>query len=113
MDGSWKGELTVNDAVCQMQYAKSPLCRFIYKKMDQALKKSEASGVPNLNVLFQYNMPFRAIAKMTGGWVNMTMVRGMCDIANFHPLRGVGKILGGFVGNLCANAVYRKKLRRK
>lgn len=113
MDGSWKGELTVNDALCQMQYAKSPLCRFIYKKMDQALKKSEASGVPNLNVLFQYNMPFRAIAKMTGGWVNMTMVRGMCDIANFHPLRGVGKILGGFVGNLCANAIYRKKLRRK
>jgi beta-glucosidase len=113
MDGSWQGELTVNDALCQMQYAKSPLCRFIYKKMDQALKKSEASGVPNLNVLFQYNMPFRAIAKMTGGWVNMTMVRGMCDIANFHSLRGVGKILGGFVGNLCANAVYRKKLRRK
>ena len=28
-------------------------------------KKSEAQGKPDLNILFIYNMPFRAIAKMT------------------------------------------------
>ena len=112
-DGSWKGDLTMNDALCQMQYAKSPLCRWIFRRMDRAVKKSEESGIPNLNVLFQYNMPFRAIAKMTGGMVNMTMVRGLCDIANLHPLRGIGKLLGGLIGNLCANAVYSRKLKRK
>ena len=29
-------------------------------------KKSEEAGKPDLNILFIYNMPFRAIAKMTG-----------------------------------------------
>ena len=39
-------------------------------------KKSEAQGKPDLNILFIYNMPFRGIAKMTGGAVSMEMVYG-------------------------------------
>ena len=64
--GKWNGDLTVNDAICQMYYAKSPAARFVYKKLTQMKKKSEDAGKPDLNILFIYNMPFRAIAKMTG-----------------------------------------------
>jgi len=64
--GKWNGDLTVNDAICQMYYAKSPAARFVYKKLTQMKKKSEDAGKPYLNILFIYNMPFRAIAKMTG-----------------------------------------------
>ena len=63
--GKWNGDLTVNDAICQMYYAKSPAARFVYKKLTQMKKKSEDAGKPDLNILFIYNMPFRAIAKMT------------------------------------------------
>lgn len=65
--GKWNGDLTVNDAICQMYYAKSPAARFVYKKLTQMKKKSEDAGKPDLNILFIYTMPFRAIAKMTGG----------------------------------------------
>ena len=56
-DGSWSGELGMNDALCQMYYAKSGIARFICKKLGEKLKKSEAVGIPDLNTLFQYNMP--------------------------------------------------------
>jgi len=54
-------------------------------------KKSEAQGKPDLNILFIYNMPFRGIAKMTGGAVSMEMVYGIVDAVNGHFMRGVKK----------------------
>lgn len=57
-------------------------------------------------------MPFRAMAKMTGGWVPMTMAQGFADLANLHIPEGFGRIIGGFVGNLAANAAWGWKLRR-
>ena len=65
-DGSWKGELGINDALCQMYYAKSRLARLVYRILADKKKKSEDKGKPDLNVLFIYNMPFRGIAKMKG-----------------------------------------------
>ncbi len=88
------------------------LTRAIAGSLHAAVKKSEKSGTPNLNVLFQYNMPFRAMAKMTGGWVPMTMAQGFADLANLHIPEGFGRIIGGFVGNLAANAAWGWKLRR-
>lgn len=38
-DGSWKGELGLNDALCQMYYAKSGLARFICRKLETRAKK--------------------------------------------------------------------------
>ena len=35
------------------------------------LRKSMENGKPDLNILFQYNMPLRALAKMTNGAVSM------------------------------------------
>ena len=75
--GEWSGQLGVNDAICQMYYAKSRLARFVYKVLTDKKKKSEQMGKPDLNVLFIYNMPLRAIAKMTNGMVGMDMVHGM------------------------------------
>ena len=87
--GKWNGDLTVNDAICQMYYAKSPAARFVYKKLTQMKKKSEDAGKPDLNILFIYNMPFRAIAKMTGGMVSMEMVEGIVTMVNGHLFRGI------------------------
>lgn len=109
-DGKWSGELKINDAVCQMYYAKSALARFIYKILTDRKLKNEATGKPDLNLLFQYNIPFRAIAKMTGGMVSMDMVNGVVEVVNGYFFRGMGKVIGGFFANLRANKAYEKRL---
>lgn len=111
--GTWGGELAANDAICQMCYAKSPIARFVYKKLTKMKKKSEDSGKPDLNILFIYNMPFRAIAKMTGGMVSMEMVDGIVTMVNGHLFRGLGHTVAGFFRNRSQNKKYVKKITGK
>lgn len=108
--GIWGGNLTENDAICQMYYAKSRLARLVYKCLTLIKKRSEAKGKPDLNVLFIYNMPFRGIAKMTGGMVSMEMVRGIVEAVNGHLLTGLGKVIKGYFVNVWANKKYEKRL---
>lgn len=112
-DGKWSGELGINDAVCQMYYAKSGLARFIYNRLTEMKKKNEEKGKPDLNILFIYNMPFRAIAKMTEGAVSMDMVHGMVTVVNGHFLKGMKRIIGGYFTNLKENKKYEEKLEGK
>ena len=95
-DGSWSGTLTMNDALCQMYYAKSGLARFVYRRLTGMINKSMAKGTPNLNLMFNYNMPFRGIAKMTGGMCTMEMAEGILIMVNGHFFKGLGQIIGGF-----------------
>lgn len=110
--GKWSGNLEINDAMCQMYYAKSGLARLIYKILTKIKKKSEEKGKPDLNVLFIYNMPFRGIAKMTNGMVSMEMVEGMVTVVNGQFLKGMKKIIGGFFRNRKENKVYEAKLSK-
>lgn len=110
--GEWSGQLGVNDAICQMYYAKSRLARFAYKALTDKKKKSEQTGKPDLNVLFIYNMPLRAIAKMTNGMVGMDMVHGMVEIVNGEFFRGLGRVIGGFISNGVKNRRFERKLRK-
>lgn len=109
--GKWTGDLTVNDAICQMYYAKSGIARFAYKKLTGMKKKSEDAGKPDLNILFIYNMPFRAIAKMTGGMVSMEMVEGIVTMVNGHLFRGLGRVISGFFRNRSLNKKYVKMIQ--
>ncbi len=110
--GKWSGNLGINDAMCQMYYAKSGLARLIYKILTKIKKKSEEKGKPDLNVLFIYNMPFRGIAKMTNGMVSMEMVEGMVTVVNGHFLKGIKKVIGGFFRNRKENKAYEAKLSK-
>lgn len=109
-DGKWTGELGMNDAICQMYYAKSGLARWIYRILTDKKKKSEEKGKPDLNILFIYNMPFRGIAKMTGGAVSMEMVRGMLMVVNGRFFGGIAKLIAGFFKNKKQNHDYEKLL---
>ena len=110
-NGRWSGNLEINDAICQMYYAKSRLARLIYRCLTKMKKKSEEQGKPDLNILFIYNMPFRGIAKMTGGAVSMEMVYGIVDAVNGHFMRGVKKVVGGYFRNRRNNKKYEKLLK--
>ena len=111
-DGKWSGQLDINDALCQMYYAKSGLARFAYKKLTAMKKKADESGKPDLNTLFIYNMPFRAMAKMTGGAVSMEMAQGIVELVNGHFFGGLGKIIGGYFRNSSKNKAYEERIKK-
>lgn len=92
-DGSWSGEIRMNDAVCQLYYGKGILGKLFYGVLRILLKISEWQGKPNLNVLFNYNMPIRGYAKMTGGFVTMDMARALTEMANGHRIKGTAHLI--------------------
>ena len=63
------------------------------KLLDNSVKK----GVPNLDLMFIYNMPIRGISRMTGGIVNMKMANGIVEMANGHAFRGLGHVITGLL----------------
>ena len=90
-DTWFKGqELTAEDPVSKLRYAKGALARLACSILERQLKKAEKKGKPDLNLLFLYNMPIRALAKMTNGAVDMPMVQGILQIVNGHFFKGVG-----------------------
>ena len=75
--------------------------------------KAEAKGKPDLNILFTYNMPFRAIAKMTGGMVSEKMVDDILFVVNGHFFRGLGRLIVDFFKDLSANNAFVKELAKE
>ena len=74
-------------------------------------KKADESGKPDMNILFVYNMPFRAMAKMSGGMVSMHMVDGIVKLVNGRFFGGLGTIIGGFFGNSSKNKAYEARIK--
>ena len=58
-------------------------------------------------------MPFRAIAKMTGGMVSMEMVEGIVTMVNGHLFRGLGHTIAGFFRNQRQNQKYVRMITGK
>ena len=92
-DGSWSGEIRMNDAVCQLYYGKGILGKLLCAILKLLLKISDWKGKPNLNVLFNYNMPIRGYAKMTGGIVTMKMAEALTEMANGHRIKGTAHLI--------------------
>lgn len=90
---SWNGDIHMNDAVCQLYYGKGVLGRLICFGLKNAISISKKRGVPSLNLLFNYNMPIRGYAKMTGGVVTMEMARALTEMANGHRIKGTGHLI--------------------
>lgn len=91
-----KQELGYNDAIFQCKYAKSIIARTVYYLMifiHWLLKKIGKRDKANIMVMSIFNMPFRGIARMTGGIVNMPMLDGILMMVNGKFFRGVIKLI--------------------
>ncbi len=95
-NGEWSGEIGINDAICQLYYAKGMLARMSCRVLKKMISRAEKKGVPNLDLLFLYNMPIRAMGKMTGGMINREMTEAVAEIANGHFLKGTANFVRGF-----------------
>ena len=111
-DGRWQGELSLNDPLSRLREGRSHLCRLVFGVIEKKKAQSEARGKPDLNILFIYNIPFRAIAKMTNGMVSMDMARALARVGNGHVLSGLGGLCRGFFSNLRKNRAFERALER-
>ena len=78
------------------QYMYSYPHKTAYRRLTGMIDKSMEKGKPNLNLMFNYNMPFRAIAKMTGGICTMEMAEGYPHHCQRSFFKGLGRVIGGF-----------------
>ena len=72
-----KPDISHNMTLGEMKQGRSPLGWLIWAIMTGMLNKSLKKGHPDLNLLFQLNMPLRGLAKMTNGMISMGMVDGI------------------------------------
>ena len=111
-DGKWNGEIAENDALCQLYYAKGAFARFLCRVLTSLKNKAEDKGKPNLNILFIYNMPTRAIAKFSNGMVSKKMTEDILFMFNGHFWRGLGRLVVDFFKNLGNISKFNKFLKQ-
>jgi beta-glucosidase len=85
-----------NDTFSQLYYARGRAGRLVYRILTRLKNQSEKKGVPDLNILFIYNMPFRGIAKMMGGAVDIFMVDALLEIFNGYFFRGAAHLIAAW-----------------
>ena len=69
-----KTKIDRNLTLGELNHARSPLGWLVWLVLTILMDVSYKRGKPDLNILFQYNMPLRALAKMTNGAISMGMV---------------------------------------
>ena len=88
--------LGYNDTIAQCQYAKGLFARFSFHAISFAhwfLRKIGKRSSANLIMMSIYHMPFRGIARMTGGIINMPMLDGILMIVNGRFFKGLNHVL--------------------
>jgi len=106
-----EGELLINDPLCNLKNAKGLIGRLLYRKLQKKYDEAMASGIPDLTIMFIYNMPFRAIGKMTSGSVSMDMAKDILLIANGHFFKGLASLMADYPKNKKANKKYEELLK--
>ena len=104
------GPIQLNEPLSALSRAKNPIARLAGKIMTNMIRKAEAKGKPDLNLLFVYNMPFRAIGKMSGGMVSSAMVDDIVFLVNGHWHRGIGRLIRDFFRTKKENKAFCKQL---
>ena len=99
-----------NMTLGELGHGRSPLGWIVAAVLGFLLKQSIRRGKPDLNILFQYNMPLRALAKMTNGAISMGMVDGIVLEARGFWIIGLVKVLVEAVKNVVLNGQMEKRL---
>ena len=106
-----KVKIDRNMTLGELNHSRSPLGWLIWLVLTALLNASYKRGKPDLNVLFQYNMPLRALAKMTSGAISMGMVDGIVMELQGFWIIGLVRVIIEAVKNLVLNAQLEQRLR--
>lgn len=92
--------LEPNSPLSDLEHASGAVGKLVFSRvLEPAMRRMERTGKPNLNLLFIYYMPFRAIYKMGGGMADPRMVAGMLTMVNGRFMAGFGQLVGGYFSN--------------
>ena len=106
-----KVKIDRNMTLGELNHSRSPLGWLIWAVLTALLNASFKKGKPDLNVLFQYNMPLRALAKMTSGAISMGMVDGIVMELQGFWIIGLVRVIYEAVKNVILNAQLESRLR--
>ena len=106
-----KVKIDRNMTLGELNHSRSPLGWLIWAVLTALLNASFKKGKPDLNVLFQYNMPLRALAKMTSGAISMGMVDGIVMELQGFWIIGLVRVIYEAVKNQLLNAQLESRLR--
>lgn len=106
-----KTKIDRNLTLGELNHARSPLGWLVWLVLTILLDVSYKRGKPDLNVLFQYNMPLRALAKMTNGAISMGMVDGIVMELQGFWIMGLVRVIYEAIKNVVLNAQMEKRLR--
>jgi len=106
-----KTKIDRNLTLGELNHARSPLGWFVWLVLTILLDVSYKRGKPDLNILFQYNMPLRALAKMTNGAISMGMVDGIVMELQGFWILGLVRVIYEAIKNVVLNAQMEKRLR--
>ena len=106
-----KVKIDRNMTLGELNHSRSPLGWLIWLVLTALLNASYKRGKPDLNVLFQYNMPLRALAKMTSGAISVGMVDGIVMELQGFWIIGLVRVIIEAVKNLVLNAQLEQRLR--
>ena len=106
-----KTKIDRNLTLGELNHARSPLGWLVWLVLTILLNASYKRGKPDLNILFQYNMPLRALAKMTNGAISMGMVDGIVMELQGFWILGLVRVIYEAIKNVVLNAQMEKRLR--
>ena len=106
-----KTKIDRNLTLGELNHARSPLGWLVWLVLTILLDVSYKRGKPDLNILFQYNMPLRALAKMTNGAISMGMVDGIVMELQGFWILGLVRVIYEAIKNVVLNAQMEKRLR--
>ena len=99
-----------NMTLGELNHGRSPLGWLVWAVLTFLLNRSIRNGKPDLNILFQYNMPLRALAKMTNGAVSMGMVDGIVWELKGFWVAGLLRVIYELVKNIILNGQMERRL---
>ena len=100
-----------NMTLGEMGHGRSPIGWLAAAVLGALLRRSIKKGKPDLNILFQYNMPLRALAKMTNGAISMGMVDGIVMELQGFWIIGLVRVIVEAVKNLVLNSRMEERLK--
>ena len=106
-----KVRINRNMTLGEMGHGRSPLGWLVAAVLGALLRRSIKRGKPDLNILFQYNMPLRALAKMTNGAISMGMVDGIVMELQGFWIIGMVRVLLEAVKNAVLNSRMEERLK--
>ena len=106
-----KTKIDRNLTLGELNHARSPLGWLVWLVLTILLDVSYKRGKPDLNILFQSNMPLRALAKMTNGAISMGMVDGIVMELQGFWILGLVRVIYEAIKNVVLNAQMEKRLR--